>query len=143
MKDGQPIKTTISVLFKTSSRANAKLRMKTFRNKNVDDILDPEKRLSGIPAKAEIVKVAMGKQSVQDFKDIIDPPKEVSKTTKAKKNSPTEKSAIGSTKKVTKTTRVKKVAKPKNSADSPIVATKVVEMEVGDAKAKLKVLLGL
>lgn len=93
MKDGQPIKTTISVLFKTSPRANAKLRMKSFRNKNVDDILDPEKRLSGIPAKAEIVKVAMGKQSVQDFKDIIDPPKEIQKPSNSKKISPPKKPA--------------------------------------------------
>lgn len=116
MKDGQVIKTAVSVLFKTSSRANAKLRMKTFRNKNIDDILDPDKRLLGIPAGAEIVKIAMGKKSIQDFKDILNPPEEIQKPVKPKKFSPPKKpakapsSAKASTRKIIK---AKTVAKPK------------------------------
>lgn len=69
------VKTSISVLFKNSSRANAKLRMKVFHTKNIDQVLDPEIKLRGVPDTAEIIKIGVGKASIQDFKDIIDPPK--------------------------------------------------------------------
>ena len=33
-------KSTVSIVFKTSNRSNAKTKIKTFRNKAIDDILD-------------------------------------------------------------------------------------------------------
>ena len=33
-------KENVTVVFKTSNRSNAKTKMKTFRNKSIDDILD-------------------------------------------------------------------------------------------------------
>ena len=45
-------------MFKTSNRSNAKTKMKTFRNKSIDDILD--KKLTGIPDNAVILEIAMG-----------------------------------------------------------------------------------
>ena len=43
-------KSNVTIVFKTSNRSNAKTKMKTFRNKNIDDIL--ERKLPGIPDNA-------------------------------------------------------------------------------------------
>lgn len=51
-------KENVTVVFKTSNRSNAKTKMKTFRNKTIDDILD--KKLTGIPDNAVILEIAMG-----------------------------------------------------------------------------------
>lgn len=51
-------KENVTVVFKTSNRSNAKTKMKTFRNKSIDDILD--KKLTGIPDNAVILEIAMG-----------------------------------------------------------------------------------
>ena len=51
-------KDNVTIVFKTSTRSNAKLKMKTFRNKSIDDILD--KKLPGIPDNAIIVELGMG-----------------------------------------------------------------------------------
>ena len=41
-------KDLVSVVFKTSNRSNANTKMKTYRNKSIDDILNA-KKLVGIP----------------------------------------------------------------------------------------------
>lgn len=51
-------KEDVTVVFKTSNRSNAKTKMKTFRNKTIDDILD--KKLIGVPDTAVILEIAMG-----------------------------------------------------------------------------------
>ena len=51
-------KENVTVVFKTSNRSNAKTKMKTFRNKSIDDILD--KKLVGVPDNAVIIEIAMG-----------------------------------------------------------------------------------
>jgi len=51
-------KDNVTIVFKTSTRSNAKMKMKTFRNKCIDDILD--KKLPGIPDNAVIVELGMG-----------------------------------------------------------------------------------
>lgn len=51
-------KDNITVVFKTSNRSNAKTKIKTFRNKCIDDILS--KKLPGIPDNAIIVELGMG-----------------------------------------------------------------------------------
>lgn len=56
-------KDNVTIVFKTSERSNAKTKMKTFRNKCIDDILS--KKLPGIPDFAVIVELGIG----QEFED--------------------------------------------------------------------------
>jgi len=51
-------KENVTIVFKTSNRSNAKTKMKTFRNKTIDDILD--KKLPGVPDTAVILEIGMG-----------------------------------------------------------------------------------
>ena len=61
-------KSTVSIVFKTSNRSNAQTKMKTFRNKSVDDILDA-KRIVGIPENAVILEIGLGKQLEQQYRN--------------------------------------------------------------------------
>ena len=54
-------KDLVSIVFKTSDRKNAKTKIKTFRNKSIDDILK-QKKIVGIPENAIILELGMGKQ---------------------------------------------------------------------------------
>lgn len=60
-------KDTISIVFKTSNRSNAKTKIKTFRNKSIDDIVDA-KRIIGIPDNAVILEIGMGKQVEEQYR---------------------------------------------------------------------------
>jgi len=59
-------KDNITIVFKTSNRSNAKTKMKTFRNKCIDDIL--EKKLPGIPDNAVILEIGMGELFEEKYK---------------------------------------------------------------------------
>jgi hypothetical protein len=61
-------KSTVSIVFKTSNRSNAKTKMKTFRNKTIDDILDA-KRIIGVPDNAVIIELGIGKQLEQQYRN--------------------------------------------------------------------------
>jgi|TARA_X000001388_G_scaffold74994_1_gene68962 hypothetical protein len=50
---------SISIIFKTSNRKNAKTKTKTWKNKNIDQILSM-KKIPGIPEKAIILKIKVG-----------------------------------------------------------------------------------
>jgi len=54
-------KSTVTVVFKTSNRSNAKTKIKTFRNKSIDDILSA-KRIIGIPDTSIILDLGIGKE---------------------------------------------------------------------------------
>jgi hypothetical protein len=54
-------KSTVTVIFKTSNRSNAKTKIKTFRNKSIDDILSA-KRIIGIPETSIILELGIGKE---------------------------------------------------------------------------------
>jgi len=54
-------KSTVTVVFKTSNRSNAKPKIKTFRNKSIDDILSA-KRIIGIPETSIILELGIGKE---------------------------------------------------------------------------------
>ena len=54
-------KSTVTVVFKTSNRSNAKTKIKTFRNKSIDDILSA-KRIIGIPETSIILELGIGKE---------------------------------------------------------------------------------
>ena len=51
----------VTVIFTTSTRANAKTKIKTFRNKSIDDILSA-KRIIGIPETSIILELGIGKE---------------------------------------------------------------------------------
>jgi len=57
-------KSDLVIVFKNTSRANAKTRMKVFKNKSIDYFLDslktPKKPLVGIPKTAEILQIGLG-----------------------------------------------------------------------------------
>jgi hypothetical protein len=61
-------KSTVTIVFKTSNRSNAKIKIKTFRHKSVDDILDA-KRIVGIPDTAVILEIGIGKQLEQQYRN--------------------------------------------------------------------------
>ena len=61
-------KSTVSIVFKTSARSNARVKMKSFRNKTIDDILDA-KRIVGIPDTAVILELGLGKQLEQQYRN--------------------------------------------------------------------------
>lgn len=60
-------KDLVSIVFKTSNRSNANTKMKTYRNKTIDDILDAAK-LVGIPDRAVILEIGMGEQLEQQYR---------------------------------------------------------------------------
>ena len=60
------LKLPISIVFYTSNRSNARLKMKTIKNRNIDDLIECEFNIPGIPSKAVIKKVGVGKR----FRDI-------------------------------------------------------------------------
>jgi hypothetical protein len=60
-------KSTVTVVFKSSNRSNAKTKMKTFRNKSIDDILDAN-RIIGVPDTAVILELGLGKQLEEQYR---------------------------------------------------------------------------
>jgi len=59
-------KDNITIVFKTSNRSNAKVKIKTFKNKCIDDIVT--KKLPGIPDSAIIVELGMGSEFEEKWK---------------------------------------------------------------------------
>ena len=60
-------KSTVTIVFKSSNRSNAKTKMKTFRNKSIDEILDA-KRIIGVPDSAVILELGIGKQLEEQYR---------------------------------------------------------------------------
>ena len=54
----------VTVVFKTSNRNNAQTKLKTFRNRSVDEVLTT--KLPGIPDNAILLEVGVGSK----FKDL-------------------------------------------------------------------------
>jgi hypothetical protein len=59
-------KADVTIVFKTSTRSNAKVKMKTLRNKPIDDVL--ERKIPGIPDNAVILEIGMGELFEQKYK---------------------------------------------------------------------------
>ena len=55
------------LVYKTSNRSNAKTKIKTFKNENIDYILSANK-LVGVPSKAEIIDIGVGISFVERYK---------------------------------------------------------------------------
>jgi len=61
-KEGSYPRLPISIVFKNSNRKNAKYKLKTISNKTIDDLVDVNFTIPGIPATAEIKEVGVGKR---------------------------------------------------------------------------------
>jgi hypothetical protein len=57
----------VVLVFKNSTRSNSKPKIKVFNNENIDYILSSDK-LVGIPLKAEILDIGVGKSFINRFK---------------------------------------------------------------------------
>ncbi len=60
-------KQPVVLVYKTSNRSNAKTKIKTFKNENIDYILSANK-LVGVPSKAEIIDIGVGISFVERYK---------------------------------------------------------------------------
>jgi hypothetical protein len=59
-------KQNVTIVFKTSDRSNARTKMKTFRNKSIDDIIDT--KLPGIPDAAVVLEIGIGSCFEEKYK---------------------------------------------------------------------------
>ena len=65
---GAFLKLPITVVFKNSIRANAKVRMKTFKNMDIDKFLLKTTKVPGIPQNAVILQIGVGKKFKEKYK---------------------------------------------------------------------------
>ena len=58
------------LVFKTSNRSNAKTKMKVYKTKNIDEVIDGFEagNLPGVPKKAEVLELALGNSFTQKYK---------------------------------------------------------------------------
>jgi hypothetical protein len=61
-------KLPIGIAFTTSTQNNAKVSVKVIKNKNIDEIIELNYVLPGIPQKANIIAVVMGDKLVKELK---------------------------------------------------------------------------
>ena len=54
-------KLPISIVFATSKRSNAKIKIKTIKNRNIDQLLECNFDIPGIPKIAVILEVGVGR----------------------------------------------------------------------------------
>ena len=59
------------LVFKTSNRSNAKTKIKVYKTKNIDEIIDKleKSKLPGVPAKAEVLSLGIGENMLKKFKE--------------------------------------------------------------------------
>ena len=50
----------VVLVFKSSNRSNAKIKMKVFRNRNIDEVNDIDVKLPGVPENAIILELGVG-----------------------------------------------------------------------------------
>lgn len=67
-RDGKYPKIPIVIAFATSNRSNAKYKVKVVRNRNIDELIDCNYIIPGIPAKAIIKEVGMGEYFIEKYK---------------------------------------------------------------------------
>lgn len=61
-------KVPIVIAFATSNRSNAKNKIKVVRNRTIDDLIDSNYVIPGIPAKSVIKEVGMGEIFIERYK---------------------------------------------------------------------------
>ena len=60
-------KQPVVLVFKTSNRSNAKIKMKVWKNENIDYIITQDK-LAGVPSNAEILELGVGTSFIEEYK---------------------------------------------------------------------------
>ena len=68
MADGKYPKLPIVIVFATSKNSNAKIKIKSVSNRNIDELIDLNYRIPGIPEKAIIKEVGMGSIFIERYK---------------------------------------------------------------------------
>ena len=68
MADGKYPKIPIVIVFATSKNSNAKIKIKSVSNRNIDELIDLNYRIPGIPEKAIIKEVGMGRIFIERWK---------------------------------------------------------------------------
>ena len=68
MADGKYPKIPIVIVFVTSKNSNAKIKIKSVSNRNIDELIDLNYRIPGIPEKAIIKEVGMGEIFIERYK---------------------------------------------------------------------------
>jgi len=56
----------VVMVFRTSNRSNAKVKMKVWKNKNIDQV--QEEKLAGVPENAEVLELAVGIKFIEKYK---------------------------------------------------------------------------
>jgi|TARA_R110002020_G_scaffold2135_1_gene9737 hypothetical protein len=58
-----------TVVFKSSNRKNAKVKLKTYKTKNIDEVLEGLEKniLPGIPKDAEILELGVGRRLKEEY----------------------------------------------------------------------------
>ena len=58
------------LVFKTSNRLNAKTKMKVYKTRNVDEIIDGLEagNFPGVPKKAKVLELALGNSFIKKYK---------------------------------------------------------------------------
>ena len=58
------------LVFKTSNRSNAKTKIKVYKTKNVDEVIDglEKGKLPGVRKKAEVLELGLGENIVKKYK---------------------------------------------------------------------------
>ena len=60
-------KQPVVLVFKTSNRSNAKIKMKIWKNENIDHIISQDK-LTGVPSKAITLELGVGNALIERYK---------------------------------------------------------------------------
>ncbi len=71
-KDGSYPKIPIVIVFATSNRSNSKMKMKVVRNRNIDQLMECNYVIPGIPAIAVIKEIGMGEYFIEKYKKKYD-----------------------------------------------------------------------
>ena len=66
-RSSERLKSSVGVVFITSTQANPKYKIKVFKNKTVDELLDCNFETPGIPLKADIKEVVIGDKLINSL----------------------------------------------------------------------------
>lgn len=66
-RSSERLKSSVGVVFTTSTQSNPKHKIKVFKNKTVDELLDCNFETPGIPLKADIKEVVIGERLINNL----------------------------------------------------------------------------
>ena len=63
------IRTQVAIAYTKSARTNAKVYIKEFKRKSIDQVLDPKRKLAGINDNCNILRIAFGSHAIRLLKE--------------------------------------------------------------------------